>query len=94
MSIIVYWITKPSGEGMFPGLTEPKCRSFNSDELTVALNFCQEQRTAGFQHVSLSSENPNSVGKPGVDTVANGKTPDGHDYTWSKQHRAGAPRRK
>jgi hypothetical protein len=33
------------------------------------------------------------VGKPGVDAVVDGKTPDGHDYEWSKAGRAGKPRR-
>jgi hypothetical protein len=40
----------------------------------------------------MASENAQSVGRPGVDAVVNGKTPDGHDYDWSKADRAGKPR--
>lgn len=93
MSIVVYWITKPSGEGMFPGFSEPKCRTFKATELVAALAFCQDQRTAGMRHVSLSSENADSVGEPGVNSIVDGKTPDGHDYEWSKQHRGAGPRK-
>lgn len=41
----------------------------------------------------MVAEDPNQVGKPGVDAVAEGKTPDGHVYDWSKADRAGKPRR-
>jgi len=41
----------------------------------------------------LVEDNPNHVGKPGVAAVENGKTPDGHDYDWSKATRAGAIKR-
>lgn len=71
---------------MFPGMSEPKCRTFTSDKLTEALSFCQEKRNEpGVHHVSLCSEDPSSVGKPGVDSIVDGKTPDGHDYTWMKR---------
>ncbi len=85
MSIVVYWITKPSGEGMFPGFTEPKCKTFKATQLVEALTFCDQQRKAGCGHVTLSSENPDSVGQRGVDSVENGKTPDGQDYGWMKR---------
>jgi hypothetical protein len=41
----------------------------------------------------MVAEDPRQVGKPGVDAVVDGKTPDGHDYEWSKTGRAGKPRR-
>jgi hypothetical protein len=33
------------------------------------------------------------AGKFGVDSVENGKTPDGIAYTWNKESRIGAPKR-
>jgi hypothetical protein len=84
MSIIVYWI-QPATSEMFPNMSEPRARSFRASELKEALDFCQQQRAAGLRHVSLSSENADSIGKPGVDSVVDGKTPDGHDYNWMKR---------
>ena len=43
--------------------------------------------------MTLVAEDPNQVGKPGVDAVVNGHTPDGHVYEWSKAGRAGKPRK-
>ena len=50
--------------------------------LTGALRISEEKRKEGFTFVTMVSENPNSVGKPGVDSVVDGKTPDGEAYTW------------
>lgn len=61
-------------------------------DLVTALRISKEMRDAGYTFVTMASENPQHVGKPGVDTVADGKTPDGHDYDWSKAGRAGKPR--
>jgi hypothetical protein len=33
----------------------------------------------------MVSEDPNSVGKPGVDEIVNGKLPDGTNYEWKKR---------
>jgi hypothetical protein len=41
----------------------------------------------------MVAEDPSQVGKPGVDAVVDGKTPDGHDYEWSKAGRAGKSRK-
>ena len=60
--------------------------------LVEALRITKEMRDAGWTFVTMVSENPEQVGKPGVDSVVNGKTPDGHDYDWSKADRAGKPR--
>ncbi len=63
-----------------------------TDNLVTALRITKEMRDAGYSFVTMASENPQSVGKPGVDTIVDGKTPDGHDYDWSKAGRAGKPR--
>ncbi len=86
MSIIVYWAEAHDISRM---------QRFAPTQLSEALNYCQHLRSlVGVSHVCMSSENPNSVGKPGVDEVKNGKTPDGVDYTWSKADRAGKTRKR
>ena len=62
-------------------------------ELVQALQITKDKRDAGYSFVTMVSENSQHVGKPGVDTVVDGKTPDGEDYDWSKAGRAGRPRR-
>ena len=56
-----------------------------NNTLTGALRICEEKRRAGFTFVTMVSENPDSVGKPGVDSVENGVLPDGENYTWMKR---------
>ena len=53
--------------------------------LITALQRTHELRNEGNIFVTLISENPNSIGKPGVDSVENGKLPSGEDYTWRKR---------
>lgn len=68
----------------------------NSEDVTTlndALASTERLRKSGNRFVTMVSENPEHVGKPGVATVSDGKTPDGSDYTWSKQHRAGKSRK-
>ena len=85
MAIVVFWLEESNSE-FFQGTVEPRYMSFTDIELTEALAFCQSKRKKhGVRHVCLSSENPNSVGMRGVDSVVEGKTPDGHDYTWTKR---------
>lgn len=62
-------------------------------QLTQALAIVKKKRDAGFSFVTMVAEDPQHVGKPGVDAVVDGKTPDGADYEWSKAGRAGKPRR-
>ena len=62
-------------------------------DLTQALQVTKEMRDAGYSFITMASENPQHVGKPGVDAVVDGKTPDGQDYDWSKAGRAGRPRK-
>lgn len=85
MSIVIYWISKPSGEGMFPNLSQPMCQQFDSDKLGPALKKAEELRRGGFRHVTISSEMDDCVTKPGVDSIVDGKCPDGVDYTWKKR---------
>jgi hypothetical protein len=70
-------------------------QAFAEDEpgLTRALEIVKEKRDAGYSFVTMVAEDPSHVGKPGVDAVVDGKTPDGQDYDWSKAQRAGKPRR-
>ena len=56
-----------------------------TNTLQGALRISEEKRREGFTFVTMVSEDPNSVGKPGVDSVIDGKTPDGEDYTWMKR---------
>ena len=84
MSIMVFWIQRNPTE-FLPNWSEPKCKQFSDIQLSEALTFCNAQRNAGHQHVVISSENSDSIGKLGVDSVENGKTPDGEDYTWMKR---------
>lgn len=80
MSIVVFWLHDSASHD-----TVSEFKIFGDLELMDALSFCQHLRNGGGRHVTLSSENPNSIGKPGVDSIQDGKTPDGHDYTWKKR---------
>ena len=82
MSIAVFWMDLNFG---------PQAKEFSDTELTPVLKYCEGLRQAGFKHVVISSELENSVGLPGVNTVADGKTPDGEVYEWSKKHRGAGP---
>lgn len=50
--------------------------------LTESLQFANELRKDGAEHVIISTVDSNQVGKMGVDAVVDGKLPDGSDYTW------------
>ncbi len=68
--------------------------SHDAEKIDEALRVTKERRDAGCRFVVMAAEDPNQVGKPGVDAVVNGKTPDGHPYDWSKAGRAGQVRRR
>jgi hypothetical protein len=55
------------------------------EDMTTALSATQFHRSLGRTFVTMVSENPNSVGKPGVDSVVDGVLPDGLAYTWMKR---------
>ena len=56
-----------------------------TNTLDGALRICEEKRSAGYTFVTMVSENPNSVGKSGVDEIKDGVLPDGTEYTWRKR---------
>jgi hypothetical protein len=57
----------------------------NFDELKQALDYAQMLRSCGYDFVTMCSEDPNSVGRPGVDAVVDGVLPDGEAYEWMKR---------
>jgi hypothetical protein len=88
---MVYWM---EDSGSHLGVSRQQFEFFKPEEMTEALNFMNELRKReDVEFVTFVGQNADSVGKAGVDTIANGMTPDGHKYEWSKQHRAGKTRR-
>ena len=67
----VYWTDKDG---------KPDAEEFS--DLTQALKVSHSLRNDGFEHVVLSSQVTNSVGKPGVDSIIDGVLPDGNIYEW------------
>lgn len=85
---MVFWM---EDSGSHLGIWNPRCQFFNPHQMSDALSRMNELRKLySVQFVGFVSQNANSVGSSGVDTIADGKTPDGHPYEWTKQHRAGA----
>lgn len=64
---------------------DPRVEFFSEGSLLDALKRTEELRRAGNFHVCLSTEFSHSIGKPGVSSVQDGKTPDGVEYTWVKR---------
>lgn len=67
----VYW-TAPNGEAC----------SQDYIDMVEALTEANNLRNIGRAYVTMCSENPNQVGKMGVDSVKDGKLPNGDAYTW------------
>ena len=67
--------------------------SQDEESLTKALEIVKAKRDAGHSFVTMVAEDPRHIGKPGVDAVVDGETPDGQDYEWSKAGRAGKSRK-
>jgi hypothetical protein len=61
------------------------CQDF--EDLISALAHTKYLRDVGRSFVTMVSENPDCVGKPGVDTVVDGKLPDGSNYEWKKRRK-------
>ncbi len=81
MSIVLYYHQlDPGGQDRFP-----TAEYFGDTELVPALNRTEALRKLGCTHVIISTNDPNSVGKPGVASVEDGKTPDGEPYDWRKR---------
>ena len=73
---VVYWM----GLG-----GDPHAEKFVN--LTDALRESKGLRDDGYRFVTMVSEDPNCVSKAGVDSVENGKTPDGHVYDWKMRRK-------
>jgi hypothetical protein len=55
-------------------------------DMAAAMRKVEElRRSPVFSAICVAAENPNQVGKMGVDAVVDGKTPDGEAYTWVKR---------
>ena len=93
MSIAVFYLYNTEPEGQTP-VWLPQCKAFTDAQMSEALALCQQLRKdERHAHVTISSELRDMVGPVGVAAVEDGKTPDGHDYQWSKAGRAGASRK-
>jgi hypothetical protein len=57
-------------------------RSEDYVEMVEALTEANRLRNIGRSYVAMVSENPNQVGKMGVDSVEDGHLPSGEAYTW------------
>lgn len=84
MSIVVFWLEADAN---------PASQAFLGSQLVEALAHAELKRREGRHHVIISTELAESVGRPGVATVADRKLPDGSDYEWSKAHRGKSPPR-
>ena len=62
--------------------------------LSSMLSITETLRKEGNTFIASSCANVEHIGKSGVDSIVDGKTPQGDDYTWSKAGRAGKPKRK
>lgn len=50
-----------------------------------ALTEANRMRSIGRAYVAMVGENPDQVGKMGVDAVEQGRLPSGESYTWCKR---------
>ena len=57
-------------------------RSEDYVEMVAALTEANRLRNEGRAYVVMASENPNQVGRMGVDAVEDGQLPSGEAYTW------------
>ena len=57
-------------------------RSEDYVEMVAALTEANRLRNIGRSYVVMASENPNQVGRMGVDSVEDGHLPSGEAYTW------------
>ena len=93
MSIIVFYMRDHATEGE-PPTWQAECLHYDDKQMSEALKQCQVLRADPRNaHVVMSSELHDMVGPIGVSAVEDGKTPDGHNYEWSKAGRAGKSRR-
>ena len=72
----VYWTDKDG---------RPDAEEF--EDLALALKASHSLRNDGFEHVVMSSQVTNSVGRPGVDSVIDGMLPNGDVYEWKMRRK-------
>ena len=82
---MVFWM-----EDTAAGTMAPRAQEFAADKMTAALAFMEALRTRQLQgapvrHITMSSENPHSVGRQGVDVVDD-------RYHWTKRRRNERPK--
>lgn len=63
------------------------------EKLMDAIHACEQFRKLGMTFVTMVAEDPNCVGKPGVDEIKDRTCPDGVEYDWNKSSRIGATRK-
>ena len=68
--------------------------SHNVDSLSEALRYTEGFRKLGMTFVTMVAEDPNQIGKPGVDAIKDGKGPDEVAYVWNQASRIGAVKRR
>lgn len=78
---MIYWSTLEAD-----GTLAAHSQEYAADQLTAVLKDMEGLRQAGHRFVGMVAENPNSVGKPGVDVTG----PEYKDQ-WDKSHRALGP---
>lgn len=87
---MVFWMQAEASDHGW----KPHAMHFEMSEMSAALRYMETLRTsASNQFVTMVSQNANSVGKPGVASIVDGKTPAGEVYDWSKAGRAGKMKR-
>ena len=59
--------------------------AWDEKNLTGALSVAEIFRKKGMTFVTVVSENPDSVGKSGVDSIEENVLPDGSIYQWRKR---------
>ncbi len=59
--------------------------SWDCTGLTDGLTIAERFRREGMTFVTMVCENPDSIGRPGVDSVRDGVLPNGSAYTWKKR---------
>ena len=87
---VVFWMEQLYGND---SLT-PNAKLFANTDMVAALAFMEFMRKFdSIQFVTMASQNSNSVGRAGVDSIVDGKCPDGQVYDWNKSSRIGQSKR-
>lgn len=78
-------------------IEDGKPQFVETDKISVALKLCENFRTMAkngmdIRHVTMSCENSDQVGANGVDSIVDGKCPDGQPYDWVKRRAPDEPK--